>query len=109
MIILIVIMAVADWTSYVTMEYVVVDAIRGCENTASAISYLFTPGQLTTIIGFILAGVLVERYGYIAAFWVGGFFFVTYSASALLFHNRGATREKQTLNESNKPHPILQG
>ena len=107
LIILIVTMAVADWTSYVTMEYVVVDAIRGCENTASAISYLFTPGQLSTIIGFILAGVLVERYGYIAAFWVGGFFFVTYSASALLFHNREATREKQTLNENNKPYPIL--
>ena len=93
---MIVLMAIAEWTSYMTMESVVVNAVRGCENTATAISFLFTPGQLATMVGFVLAGLLVEMYGYTAPFWVAGMFFVTYSASAWLMLKDGDARKGQT-------------
>jgi predicted MFS family arabinose efflux permease len=93
----IVTMAIADWTSYMTMEYIVVNAIRGCENTATAIGYLFTPGQLATMAGFILAGLLIERYGYIAPFWAAGVFFVTYSMTTLLIFKERDARKGWTM------------
>jgi predicted MFS family arabinose efflux permease len=96
MTVMIVLMAIAEWTSYMTMESVVVNAVRGCENTATAISFLFTPGQLATMVGFVLAGLLVEMYGYTAPFWAAGMFFVTYSASAWLMLKDGDARKGQT-------------
>jgi MFS family permease len=94
LIMMIAIMAFGDYASYITWEQLVSHSVMGYENVATTIGLLLTPGQLTTVVAYAIAGLLVDTFGYVAPFWIAGTFFLVYSLGAWsILKNRKATAD----------------
>jgi MFS family permease len=82
MLILIGMMALGESTSYIIMESLITQAVSG-QNTATNIAFLFIPGNIATFAAYVVAGLLVVAFGYMAPFWIAGLLFIIYSFSAM--------------------------
>lgn len=82
MIVMVVAMAFGDSTSYMIWEWLTSETVRGCRNIATSIGFLFAPSNLIMIPSFVFAGILVEKFGYVAPFWTSAAFFFLYSLTA---------------------------
>ena len=79
MIAMIIVMAFGEYTSFIVLETLISQSATGSENIATTIAFLFLPGTLAQIPALMFAGLLVEKIGYGAPFWIAGAFFVIYS------------------------------
>jgi predicted MFS family arabinose efflux permease len=82
MLAMVVLMALGECTSYIILESLVGRAVAGSKNLATAIGFLFIPGNLAMVAAYAFGGLLVEKFGYVAPFWIAGVFFLIYSLSA---------------------------
>jgi MFS family permease len=82
MIVMVIMMALGESTSYIIWESLVSKAVGKCENLATSIGFLHVPSNLVLIPAYLLAGLLVDNFGYVPPFWMAGFLFLVYSIAA---------------------------
>jgi predicted MFS family arabinose efflux permease len=75
-------MAFGEWLSMIVWEFLISRAVKGCDNIATAIGFLLVPSNIATMCAYLFAGLLAERFGYIAPFWIAGVFFLLYCLAA---------------------------
>ncbi|MEM2122214.1 MAG: MFS transporter [Candidatus Bathyarchaeia archaeon] len=83
MIIMVLIMGLGESISYITWESLISREAVGRENMATTIGFLHAPSNLVLIPSYVIAGVLVEKYGYMAPFSAAAVLFLLYSVAAL--------------------------
>lgn len=82
MIVMVMMMAFGECTSYIIWESLISQSVIECENIATAIGFLHAPSNLVLIPSFLLSGLLIEKFGYVAPFWIAGILFLLYSITA---------------------------
>jgi MFS family permease len=82
MIVMVMLMALGESTSYIIWESLVSRMVRRSENLATSIAFLQMPSNFVLIPAYVLAGLLVDRFGYLASFWIAGVLFLLYSIAA---------------------------
>jgi MFS family permease len=82
MMIVVMIMGLGESVSYITWESLISREAAGRENTATMIGFLHAPSNLILIPSYVLAGVLVEKFGYVASFSASAILFLSYSVAA---------------------------
>jgi len=82
MVLMIMIMAFGESASYIIWESLISQSIKGAENVATSIGFVHVPSNLVLIPSFVIAGFLIEKFGYVAPFWIAGVLFLFYSITA---------------------------
>jgi len=82
MVCMVLIMAFGESTSYIVWESLITQSIKDTENVATSIGFVHVPSNLVLIPSFLIAGYLIEEFGYVAPFWIAGVLFLLYSITA---------------------------
>jgi MFS family permease len=82
MIIMVMMMAFGESTSYIIWESLISQSAMKCKNIATTIGFLHAPSNLVLIPSFLLSGFLTEKFGYIGPFWIAGVLFFLYSITS---------------------------
>jgi len=82
---LVMVMALGESTSYIIWESLIHRAVRENRNVATAIGMVHLPSNLTMMFALIFAGLLTDRFGFVAPFWIASALFLLYSIGAWHF------------------------
>jgi MFS family permease len=83
MVAMVLVMGLGEAVSRIVWEALISQEAIGRENIATIIGFLHVPSNLISIPSYVLAGVLVEKFGYMASFSAAAILFLFYSVTAL--------------------------